>query len=360
MTDPKRIAIFRMGHIGDMVVAMPALWTVRRRFPSAHIVFMNQEHEKGKLAQGLELLPRGSLYDSNFAYRLGAGGVSKLDIVKALVSLRLMRIDMLVYIPSDRTPAQVKRDRIFFRLAGIKRIVGMRGILDFSKPVASPLPFLKHEADILLEHLARDGVKTDDPRGSLMHLGISEEERAWAKAWLKEQGHDGSRPLVGMGPGTKMPAKLWPLERFVHVAQRLDEAYEPTLLLVGSGPERGLCDTVAAAVRHPIVSAGDLTVRQSAAVIERCDLYVGNDTGTTHMAAAVGVRCVAVYAARAYPGNWYPYGKGHTVFRIPVPCEGCELEVCDRDNLCTLMIGQDEVAAAATKTLGQVLAARAG
>ena len=356
MKDPRRIAVFRMGHLGDMVIAMPALWTVRRRFPDAHIVLLNQEHEKGKLAQGLDVIRPGSVYDETIGYRLGGSGVSKADVVKALVKLRLARIEMLVYIPSGRTPAQLRRDRLFFRLAGVKRIVGMKGFEETEyRPKGIPLPSVTHEADLLLRHMARDGVGLDVDPHTLVGLGLTDEERAFAKEYLASKGVDPSRPLVGVGPGSKMPAKLWPVERFIEVARTLDAEFSPTFVLFGSGAEREVCERVVDAVEHGIDAAGELTIRQSAAVFEHCRMYLGNDTGTMHLAVSAGVRCVALFSARDWPGRWYPYGKGHAVHRVAVPCEGCMLEVCDRENLCLTSLDAATVAASASRVLRDVL-----
>lgn len=356
MKEPRRIAVFRMGHLGDMVIAMPALWTVRRRFPNARILFLNQEHKKGQIAQGLDVIRPGSVYDDTLGYRLGEGGVSKGDIVKALVKLRLARIDTLIYIPSARNPAQLKRDRLFFRLAGIKRIVGMTGFAETDyRPKGSPLPSVTHEADLLLRHMARDGVSLDVDPHTLVGLGLTDEERSEAKAWLEAKGVDPTRPLIGIGPGSKMPAKLWPIERFVEVAQALDAEFSPTFITFGSGAERETCGRIVDAVTQGINGAGELSIRGSAAVFEHCNLYLGNDTGTMHLAASASVRCVALFSARDWPGRWYPYGKGHAVHRFVVPCEGCMLEVCDRGNLCLTSIDATAVTASASKILREVL-----
>jgi ADP-heptose:LPS heptosyltransferase len=82
-------------------------------------------------------------------------------------------------------------------------------------------------------------------------------------------------------------------------------------------------------------------------MLERCALYVGNDTGTMHLAASVGTPCVAIFSARDNPGKWEPTGPGHIVLRHEVPCAGCMLETCvDNDLECLKAISVDEVLAA--------------
>jgi ADP-heptose:LPS heptosyltransferase len=91
-------------------------------------------------------------------------------------------------------------------------------------------------------------------------------------------------------------------------------------------------------------AAGALGLRGAAAALRRCKLYLGNDTGTMHLAAAAGVRCVAVFSAREWPGMWYPYGVARKIFRSQIECEGCALEVCvEKKNECLTRISGAEV-----------------
>jgi ADP-heptose:LPS heptosyltransferase len=69
-------------------------------------------------------------------------------------------------------------------------------------------------------------------------------------------------------------------------------------------------------------------VAESAALLSRCSLLVGLDTGTTHLAAAVGVPCVVIQSANSFPGHWDPLGANHAVLRADVPCGGCLLQEC--------------------------------
>lgn len=350
--DPKRIAIFRMGHLGDTIIALPAFWTVRRRFPNAWITYLVQEHGKGNLVQANDILRLGSVYDEKISYTLGSGGVSIMDVLRTLLRLRQKRIDTLIYIPPYRTERQLARDEKFFRLAGVRQIIGMQGFRETNyRPQGTPLPTVKHEADILLSHLSRDGVKVDVDPLTLMDMAFTDDERGFARTWLQSHTITSDRPIIGIGPGSKMLAKLWDIDRFIAVAQQLDKEYAPTFLIFGSKAEHEVCERVAQSVKHAVNVAGEFTVRESGAVFEHCDLYLGNDTGTMHIAAAAGVRCVALFSARDWPGRWYPYGTGHAVHRMFVPCEGCMLETCDKDNLCLKLIEVEPVVASARQIL---------
>jgi len=103
-------------------------------------------------------------------------------------------------------------------------------------------------------------------------------------------------------------------------------------------------------------AAGALTLRASAAALKRCALFLGNDTGTMHLAAAVGVPCVGIFSSREPPGLWFPQGDRHRVFRSEIECENCGLIECiERANECLKKIKVDEVFEACRELLGNAL-----
>jgi heptosyltransferase III len=86
--------------------------------------------------------------------------------------------------------------------------------------------------------------------------------------------------------------------------------------------------------------------------MKHCELFIGNDTGTMHMAAAVGLPCVAIFSSRERPGLWYPPGEGHRVFRSAIDCEGCGLVECiELGNECLKRISVEEVLSACREML---------
>ncbi len=85
--------------------------------------------------------------------------------------------------------------------------------------------------------------------------------------------------------------------------------------------------------RKGVNAAGKLTVRESAAALQQCHLYVGNDTGVMHLASAVETACVAIFSAQDWPGRWYPYGNKNVVLRKSLPCEGCMVRMCPKENI---------------------------
>jgi ADP-heptose:LPS heptosyltransferase len=144
-----------------------------------------------------------------------------------------------------------------------------------------------------------------------------------------------------------MQSKRWPLERFLEVGQRWHNRTGAALVIVG-GPE----DAESA---HSLIqewpgygfSACGAELSQTAAVLARAAAYCGNDTGNMHLAAIMGIPCVALFSARRRPRLWHPYGEHHVVLRHDLACASCEQESCFHDpSLCMDKISVPEVLAA--------------
>jgi ADP-heptose:LPS heptosyltransferase len=179
---------------------------------------------------------------------------------------------------------------------------------------------------MLLEHIGRFGVAVPGAGGGSARLSLSSDEISLAAGKLKHCGADDGAVLIGMGIGSKMPVKIWPKERYLQVLQRLGSEIFPVLL--GGDAEFVINSWLIERFGRGANFAGKANPREALALLRHCQLYLGNDTGTMHLAVAAGIRCVGVFSARDVPGKWHPYGEGHFVHRKRLPCEGCMLEQC--------------------------------
>ncbi|GAB4369628.1 MAG: hypothetical protein Kow00128_16040 [Deltaproteobacteria bacterium] len=185
-----------------------------------------------------------------------------------------------------------------------------------------------------------------------MDLNIGDKENENVDRWIDSLPVVEGSLWIAVGPGSKMPSKVWPIERYREVVGRLIHDYDVLPVVFGASSDRGLAEGLVSEWGRGYVAAGTLGVREGIAAMKRCCLYLGNDTGTMHMAVAAGIRCIAVFSARDYPGHWFPYGEGHVVFRTNPSCEGCMLEECvEHKNACLTAIGVDEVYDAAAGIL---------
>lgn len=361
--DTRRILVYRTGQIGDTIIALPAMWAVRNHFPSAHLCLLTGRHRQSNFVLAADVLPKQGLFDDLMTYPTDTSGVSLKVFPATLREIRRRRFDTMVYLaPRIRTPRQVQRDLFFFRLAGIKHFIGHQGFKPIERPEGGArLPEVEHEADHLLGRLSASGIPAPAVRMRSMDLRLTEPERKQASDWLRERvgNQPGMKSLIAIGPGSKAPSKVWPEERFVALGSRLIKESGLYPIIFGGPEDRELGERLISQWGVGANAAGQLGVRQAAAAMSNCCLYVGNDTGTMHMAAAAGVACVAIFSAIDWPGRWYPYGSGHAVLRQSVPCEGCHLEVCvEQDMKCMREIRVADVLAAVKSRLVETVPLR--
>jgi ADP-heptose:LPS heptosyltransferase len=335
----ERILVFRIGQIGDTVAALPSLWALRQQFLEARILILNEVPAKETHLPPETVLPQTGLVDGFVKYPGGASVKHFFTAWRQIRQLRKQGFDTLVYLtPSGRTKKQRLRDQMFFRLCGIKRFLATKGFAENLRPRLpdGTLATLPREADALLERLKLDGLPVPAAGEGCMDLRITETERAKVNNWWRQNA--GTQPLpngwVAVCTGGKLTSKLWPWERYAEVVRLLMEKHGLFPVIIGGDEDREVGERLLSQWGIGLCAAGELSVRESAALIERAQFYLGNDTGVMHLAAAVGRPCVAIFSARDWPGIWEPYGSGHKVLRFDVPCSGCRLAVCDRELQC--------------------------
>jgi lipopolysaccharide heptosyltransferase III len=361
----ERMLVFRMGQLGDMMVSLPSVWAIRRQWPQASLTLLCDVHPGRNYVLGSEIFRGAGLFDSFEHYEVPGvrdnGLITAMKQLTLLFRLRAKRFKTLFYLaPSIRLKTQVERDRRFFKAAGVERFYGMENFPSMpSKDSPRPLPLAGHEADLLLGRLKADGIKVPGPGEGSLDLGLGEQEAHDVREWLRQLPTDRGRPWLGVGPASKMPAKRWPLDRFNEVVRALISQFDAWPVVFGGVEDKEIGEALLASWGRGFNAAGALGVRAAAWALQRCALFLGNDSGTMHLAAAGGTPCVAVFSSRDWPGAWYPYGVEQRVFRSEIECEGCYLTECvERRNECLNRISAMEVGVACEKILNERLGLR--
>lgn len=356
-----KILIFHIGSLGDTLVSVPALGVIRNHFRDGHLTLLSDSQVGKSYVNPQAVLDGSGLVDDYLSYPVDTSQTGKilrpLWMMRLLMRLRARYFDSLVYLmrTKGREP-RISRDIRFFRLAGIKEFVGTESFVTFHEKIpGKPLPAVPQVGDQYLTRLAAAGITVPPHGNGCTDLKIGESEEAAVKSWLANLPHDGGRRWVGFGPGSKMPVKVWPIERYIDIGKRLINTFDLWPVIFGGQEDRQSAIRLVTEWGRGYVAAGKLNVRQSIAVLRSCVIFVGNDTGTMHMAAAANVRCVGIFTSRDYPGLWYPYGNGHIVLRTPIECEGCMLEACVRKKMkCIMSISVDRVYDACENILREI------
>ena len=174
-----------------------------------------------------------------------------------------------------------------------------------------------HQADYYLSCLQADSVL------SMPHIPLMPDADQWAEIYWARNSLE-SKPMLAIAPGSGAREKNWPVISFERIARWWRERIGGSVIVI-LGPveeERGGYESLCS---HGVAIRG-ITLGRLAAVIARCSLYVGNDSGISHLAAALGVPTAAVFG----PSNinqWAPRGQTVLVFRHEVPCSPCAVSV---------------------------------
>jgi heptosyltransferase-1 len=157
-------------------------------------------------------------------------------------------------------------------------------------------------------------------------IPIPDEARRWAEATTRGY----PRPWLMLGPGARWMTKRWPPEHFAALARRAGAAFGGTVFLVGGAEETQAARTVQQRLSGPSRDlTGRTTLPRLAALLERADVMLANDTGPLHLAAALGRPVVAPYTCTSIRLNG-PYGSERGAIEATVPCQGSYLKHCVR------------------------------
>ena len=342
------IIIFRTGHLGDILTSLPAFWRIRDNFPNSRIALLTNRRGSEKLITAEDFLPRTGLFDEFIGYPSNAKGFQKIKgFLKTIRTVRRGKYDCLIYLMNrNRSLQQIERDRLFFRLCGIKKIVGINhlnnNLLDYN--VEKPLPGVKSETEFFLECL-NDGELNLLPETILKtDLRLTAAEHEAAERRLREIFPSFKEfDLIAIAPGSKWESKIWGDDKYAGVLRLLMKKFKILPIIFGGREDRESGNRILSEIKTGFNAAGILSIRESAALLSKCRLYLGNDTGTMHLAAAVGVECAAVFSAVDFPGRWHPAGNRHNIFRHQVECEGCHSSECFNHKLCLEIIDINSV-----------------
>jgi len=349
----KRVLLYRLGSLGDHLVALPCYRLVQRAFPDAERKLLTNIPVMNKAAAATAVLEGSGLVDGYLTYVVGERG--PLALLRLAWTIRRWKPDALVYLAGARGEKAARRDRIFFRLCGIRRQIGLPLTEDLqrnrSEGTRDGVPWFEQEGRRLARCLAELGdARVDDPAN--WAPGLTEEERQLGKQLVEPFG---GAPFFAFSLGTKAQSNQWGggaegTARWEQLLSKLAAEWPGYgLAVIGAGDEQEASEGVAEAWRAvpgagPALNlCGTAKPRVSAAVIERAVMFFGHDSGPAHMAAAVGTPVLGIYSARMMPGQWIPNGEHVRVVLHWVECGGCLLDTCVvQGKKCILSIGVEE------------------
>lgn len=340
-----RILIYRLGSIGDTVVALPALHLINRVFPEAEKRILTNMPNGPKEVSIQTVLGPNSQIKGYIQYPLKTRNPRIL--YKLACDLRQWNPQLLIYLAQFRGSLKTYRDALFFKLCGIQRSIGIPWTKDLQRCRRCQQGLWEHESERLVRCIKNLGEGRSLSDGLDFGLYLTDAEREKARRVLEKW--TGRNNFICFGAGTKSQLNDWGNDNWTALSMSWSARHPGVgLVMVGSSDEYGYSQKAADAWKGPILNlCGSLNPRESAAVIEQSVMFVGHDSGMMHVAASVEKPCVAIFSAKNLPGEWYPKGNQHKVIYHRITCYGCRLtHKCPNDKECIRSISVDEVKAA--------------
>lgn len=290
----ERIAVLRALYLGDLLCAVPAFRALRRRFPGARIALIGLPWAR-QLVERLPYLDRWLPFP-------GYPGLDEVECQSqrtetVLKQMRAQRFDLAIQMHGSGSISNA-----FVAALGARLTLGYRVGVDSRLTWSLPYDPAEHEVRRWLRLVGELGADAGDLRLECP-VTLADERAA---AHLLASARNRAGPLIGLHVGAKDPGRRWPPERFAALADRLVERYDASLVLTGSGSERGLTCAVRQTMRHNALDlAGQTDFGSFAALIRRLDLLVSNDTGAAHMAVATATPSVTLIGP-GQPDGWEP------------------------------------------------------
>lgn len=340
-----KVYIFRPGQLGDALTMVPVIYIIRKLHPESNFILITDKPAKSHYVFSWEVFKNFDFFEKVIPY-----SKNFCDMIKIFIELR-KNPDSILYLLAVKTKWGKLRDKIFFRyICGVEKIVGLKESHTnlFRRKSNGYLVKALRDSEKFIRIVERyHNVKFDRPEGCLLPINNHIVHKVNQIFENVQSELNKSSYLISICAGTKMPAKKWFSDRYAEIANRLIEKKNAFLIFLGGKEEFYEIETLITNIRKKnkvLNLVGKTSVIESAEILRRSSLYLGNDTGTMHLAATVGTKCVTIFSSRGVFGRHIPYGKGHVNIIKRVECEGCNLEVCIEKNMeCLRQIEVEEV-----------------
>ena len=318
----QRLLIRSTNWIGDAVMTTPAVRAIRHRFPNTHIsllakpwvvpVFENSEHIDQLL-----------IYDDKGRHK---GILGKFRLAR---DLKKYHFDAAILLQNAFEAALIAF------LSNIPLRIGyntdVRQLLLTHAVSCTNEIKKKHQTDYYLDILRGIGIKEDN---RALYLKLDQKDQFRAEKILLEQHLSLGDKIIGINPGaTYGPAKQWPLDRYAHLADNIQAFTKSRVIIFGGPNDKDLGEKISQEMQHrPIDLSGKTSLGEAMALIERCDLFITNDSGLMHVAAALDVPLVAVFGSTNSVTTG-PLSQNSRIVQVPLECSPCLRPECPKGHL---------------------------
>ncbi|MFH1503825.1 MAG: lipopolysaccharide heptosyltransferase II [Candidatus Omnitrophota bacterium] len=339
MNKPKKILIVRTDRLGDLILSTPVIANLRKAYPQTHIAFICRPYTK-QVLEGNPYLDEIIVYDKYGKHKsLGAS-------IEFAFCLSRKKFDWAIVLhPTNRT-------HFITFLAGIPLRIGWNrkmGFLLNKKIPHNKQQGKKHELEYTLSILRELNIPITDKK---THFPIKQESEEKIGKILEDKVFLGEK-LVVIHPCASCPSKRWPHDSFLKLISLL-KAQNIKVAIISSESEKELGRKMAEE-KGIIDLRAKLNLSQTASLIKRADLFISNDSGPVHIAAALNKPVISIFG-RKDPGlsplRWKPLGEKSFYIHKDAGCAKCLAHNCQKGFLCLKMIKPEEIYSLARQIIG--------
>ncbi len=341
-----KILLVRLDHIGDLLMATPAIAALRRKFPEARIDLLGGKHAL-EIYRGNADINHIHTFDATWYDPRRGQEIWPIDIVSTVWKLRKEKYDVSVDLRGD-----FRIIFLFLWLTGARRRIGFHDLglgflLTDSHSYDNEKSYLDLNFNVLSSlHISREDRQT--------RFSIADEEEDYVTKIFQEQGITGEDRIVGINPTTNRIEQRWCEKRFAELSDRLMENEGVKIILLSAKTEASLARLVPRYMKNKVIDlVGRTDLGQLGALLKRLSLYIANDSGPMHLSVALNTPTIGLFGMTSVKKSW-PYDRNSTIFRAisaDVDCQRpCYAKDCDPQK-CFDLISVDEVYAAAREIL---------
>ncbi len=318
----KKILIIKPSALGDIVQAMPAACCLAESFSNAQIDWFVRP-EYAALVENHKCIHKTVIFERRKLGKWWYKPAAFSELIRLVKQLRKEKYD-IVFDFQGRF-----RSALFARLSGSKKRIGM----DNTQEVTGPFYTDKiaqsdqsvHLVDYFLDMACAAGAKRDK-----VEFGLKPQQQRVdeIQKMLVENQADKDNYVIFV-PSATVEAKCWPIENFAALADKVYEKYKCSIVVIGVEIEKAIAEKLKTLSQSPIINlAGRTNIEQLIALFAGAKIVVGNDTGPSHIASALGVPMVLIFGL-TNPSRVGPYGRSETTAAIDVDKRSSEVESTD-------------------------------
>lgn len=307
-----KILIIMMGGIGNMIFLTPALKALRKAYPFSKIHFLLGPYGAEKVIEGSNLIDKKIIVDPE----------EQKGIIETIRLIRKLREENFSLSITSTGINPIKTSLLCY-LAGIKYRLG-ENIEGKSFFYNLKVSFDKesHEVESNINLAQKLGIEVKDKSSYIFR---SMEDKNFASR-IFDQHNLKEKLVIGMHPGSGIHQagfKRWPKERFGRLADFLFNNNNASVILLGGPEEINLANDINESMNsNPLIMTGKTTLNQAAALIEKCRLFISNDSGLLHVACAVNTPAIGIFGPTNYKKTG-PYSDSSIIIRKELDCSPC-------------------------------------